>query len=148
MFKFFNKNTIKTKKVLEETNINTANVQTKDELLNFFDSVNSINNTELFLNNFFKCEEFYTYVFSSKSKEDKYYTQIVNSQLLGFIYTDKSKAENHLNDELKSFKKDGLGIKHMNLDSILEYINNLRSNSIDGLIINYPYNWVVFNIKK
>lgn len=136
----------KKQKVEQEEQSNVIEDDTKIE--NFFDDENSTKNIDLFLSKFFECDKFYTYVFVKPPKAEKYYTQVVNSQLLGYIYTDKIKAQEHLNDELKSFKNDGLTIKEMNMEEILSYIEKLQINKIDGLIINYPFNWIIFNLKN
>lgn len=115
--------------------------------LNFFDDENCIKDIDLFLNNFFECEKVYTFVFSKPPKVDKYYMQVVNSKLLGFVYTDKDKANEYLNDELKEIKKEGISIKEIKMENIMDYIQELKDNKVEGIIINYPYNWIIFNLK-
>lgn len=147
MFNFFkkkkeiNKFEEKEEIILEEKEVITNN-------LNFFDDENCIKNMDLFLNKFFECEKIYTYVISKPPKTDKYYMQVVNSKLLGFVYTDKDKANKYLDDELKEIKKEGIYVKEMQIEDIMNYIQELKYNKVEGIIINYPYNWIIFNLKN
>ena len=74
--------------------------------------------------------------------------QVVGSQLLGFVYTDKDKANEYLNDELKEIKKEGIYVKEIKMEDIMDYIQDLKDNNVEGMIINYPYNWITFRLKN
>lgn len=147
MFNFFKK---KNKEVINKENI-TENKIDNNEIVNetnFFDNEECINDVDLYLNKLFECEKLYTFVFRKPPKAEKYYMQVINSELVGFLYSDRDKAESYFNNELKYIQKQGLFIKEIATNEILDYVHNLKENNINGIIINYPYNWIVFNIKN
>lgn len=141
-------NLFKKKKEIKEEVIQEETIGEINNNLNFFNDENCIKDMDLFLNKFFECEYIYTYVISKPPKTEKYYMQVVGSQLLGFVYTDKEKANEYLNNELKEIKKEGIYVKEMKIENIMDYIQELKDNKVEGTIINYPYNWIIFNFKN
>lgn len=148
MFKIFKKKK-EIDEVIEDIKEEVAEDITEEVIEDkFFDNEECINDVDLYLNKLFECEKLYTFVFSKPPKAEKYYMQVINSELVGFLYSDREKAESYFNTELKEIQNQGLYIKEITTDEILDYVHNLKENNINGIIINYPYNWIVFNIKN
>lgn len=112
------------------------------------------------IDEFFDNSFFYTYKITPinktqnyLSKKSKYFTQLINDTenqvgLFGIVYTDKKYATKYLETDLKNMEKEfKVEIIEVNIEDIFDYLNSLSNEKVEGIMINYPYNWQSYKFK-
>lgn len=100
------------------------------------------------INKLFSSKNFYYLEVKDEKGNIVKYTQLIddnndNLVLLGLVFTSKEKADEYINSELKALKKNNIKPISMDINQILAYINNLKKSDIEGIIIDYPYDWCI-----
>ncbi|WP_368263007.1 hypothetical protein [Clostridium disporicum] len=115
--------------------------------MEFFESKDCLNNKDLFLEKLFdKCanEGLYLLEFHKIPHAPKSYIQLIEKKSVIFIYTDYDKAKSYVDDELKNM---GIVIRKITENELIILLDSLVKIGGDGFIVNYPYNWAIFQMK-
>lgn len=121
---------------------------------------NECKNYSNLVDEFFNNSSFYKYKVTPNnknknylSKKSKYFTQLINDTknpvgLCGIVYTDKKYATKYLETDLNDMKKEfNIEIIEIKIEDVFDYLNSLSNENVEGIIINYPYNWQSYRFK-
>lgn len=112
------------------------------------EKVTKYEKTNKVIDSLFKGQSFYYLEMNSEKGKRVKYTQVINNSydkkaLLCLIFTDRDKANDYIDKELKELKKYNVLSKEDSIENILDFINSLKLSNCEGIIINYPEDWAI-----
>ena len=115
--------------------------------MNFFEQEDCLKDKNLFLEELFTaCERdgLYLLEFHKVPHVPKTYLQLIEKKSVFFIYTDYDKAKKYVDDELKGLN---IMIRKITENDLISLLTDIVKVGGDGFIVNYPYNWGIFQMK-
>lgn len=108
------------------------------------------NSSSIIINDLFSREYIFVLSHFNMKKNKEFYKEKIKTDngrtfVLGLVYLDEKNAKEY-GAEVKNINKDVV-VEKIKIEQLMNYVKNLKSFGAEGFIINYPYNWVIYQFK-